>query len=73
MQYIESGKNAGAKLECGGERSGEKGYFIKPTIFSDVKDDMQIAREEVRGVCSDAIVCRSCLLDLWSCDVGIEV
>ena len=48
MGYIESGKKAGAKLECGGERSGEKGYFIKPTIFSGVKDDMQIAREEVR-------------------------
>jgi aldehyde dehydrogenase (NAD+) len=34
-------------LEYGGNRVGDKGYFIQPTIFSDVKDDMQIAREEV--------------------------
>jgi acyl-CoA reductase-like NAD-dependent aldehyde dehydrogenase len=47
LGYIESGKKEGAKLECGGERAGNKGYFIKPTIFSNVKDDMQIAREEV--------------------------
>ena len=47
LGYIESGKKDGAKLECGGERAGTKGYFIKPTIFSGVKDDMQIAREEV--------------------------
>ncbi len=50
LNYIESGKKAGAKLECGGERAGDKGYFIKPTIFSGVKDDMQIAREEVRRI-----------------------
>lgn len=30
-----------------GERHGEKGYFIKPTIFVDVRDDMKIAQEEV--------------------------
>ncbi|CAF4320789.1 unnamed protein product [Rotaria sp. Silwood2] len=47
--YIESGKKSGAKLECGGERVGNKGYFIKPTIFSGVKDEMQIAREEIFG------------------------
>ena len=55
MGYIESGKKAGAKLEYGGERSGDKGYFIKPTIFSGVIDDMQIAREEVRRVSCRAI------------------
>ncbi|CAF2571916.1 unnamed protein product [Rotaria sp. Silwood2] len=48
-EYIQSGKEAGAKLECGGERIGDKGYFIQPTIFSDVKDDMKIAREEIFG------------------------
>jgi aldehyde dehydrogenase (NAD+) len=47
LNYIESGKEDGAKLECGGERVGNKGYFIQPTIFSDVKDHMKIAREEV--------------------------
>ena len=44
---IESGKKEGAKLECGGGRHGDKGYFIQPTVFSDVKDDMRIAKEEV--------------------------
>jgi acyl-CoA reductase-like NAD-dependent aldehyde dehydrogenase len=33
----------------GGNRWGEKGYFIEPTVFSDVKDDMKIAQEEIFG------------------------
>ncbi|CAF1358008.1 unnamed protein product [Adineta steineri] len=49
LGYIEHGKKDGAKLECGGEQHGDKGYFIKPTIFSGVKDDMKIAREEIFG------------------------
>ncbi|CAF1395427.1 unnamed protein product [Adineta steineri] len=49
LNYIESGKKAGAKLECGGEKANDKGYFIKPTVFSSVKDDMEIAREEIFG------------------------
>ena len=47
MNYIQSGKDAGARLECGGERVACPGYFIQPTIFSEVQDEMQIAREEV--------------------------
>lgn len=47
LGYIESGKNDGAKLETGGKRVGTKGYFIEPTVFSNVTDDMKIAREEV--------------------------
>ena len=47
LDLIESGKKEGAKLECGGGRHGDKGYFIQPTVFSDVKDDMRIAKEEV--------------------------
>ena len=49
LSYIESGKQQGAKLECGGERHGDKGFFIKPTIFSGVQDNMKIAREEIFG------------------------
>ncbi|MGE3316477.1 MAG: aldehyde dehydrogenase family protein [Planctomycetaceae bacterium] len=49
MGYIESGKKAGAKMLCGGDRVGEHGYFIAPTIFDNVKDDMQIAQEEIFG------------------------
>ncbi|KAI8630516.1 aldehyde dehydrogenase [Xylariaceae sp. FL1651] len=53
MGYIEQGKAAGAKLETGGSRLGEKGYYIQPTIFSDVKEDMSIVREEIFGpVCT---------------------
>ena len=48
MDLIESGKKEGAKLECGGARHGDKGYFVQPTVFSDVKDDMRIAKEEVK-------------------------
>ena len=44
---IKAGKDEGAKLECGGERHGDKGYFIQPTVFSGVTDNMRIAKEEV--------------------------
>lgn len=47
MDLIKSGKDQGANLVTGGERIGDKGYFIAPTVFADVKDDMIIAREEV--------------------------
>ena len=49
MGYIESGRNEGAVLACGGERVGDRGYFIAPTVFADVQDDMKIAREEIFG------------------------
>ncbi len=49
MELIESGKQQGAKLECGGKRMGDKGFFIESTVFSKVTDDMRISREEVRG------------------------
>ena len=49
MSLIESGRKEGAKLVYGGERFGNKGYFIKPTVFSDVTDNMKIAQEEIFG------------------------
>ncbi|KAJ7376615.1 Retinal dehydrogenase 1 [Desmophyllum pertusum] len=49
LELIESGKKEGAKLECGGARHGDKGYFIQPTVFSGVKDEMRIANEEIFG------------------------
>lgn len=53
MAYIKAGKEAGAKVETGGERHGDKGYFIQPTIFSGVSNDMKIMQEEIFGpVCS---------------------
>src|SRR5579871_3071201 len=49
MGYIESGRKEGARLMCGGDRVGDRGYFIQPTVFADVHDDMKIAREEIFG------------------------
>ncbi len=49
MGYIESGRSDGATLAYGGERVGNRGYFIRPTVFADVQDDMKIAREEIFG------------------------
>ena len=54
MSYIEAGKSEGATLASGGEAFKKvgnegKGYFISPTIFTDVKDNMSIFREEVFG------------------------
>lgn len=49
MGYIDSGKRQGAKLLCGGGRVGDRGYFIEPTVFDQVQDNMQIAQEEIFG------------------------
>jgi aldehyde dehydrogenase (NAD+) len=49
MSYIESGRQEGANLLCGGSRVGDRGYFVAPTVFADVKDDMKIAQEEIFG------------------------
>ena len=49
MGYIESGKQAGATVHQGGERYGDEGYFIKPTIFTNVTPDMKIVKEEIFG------------------------
>jgi len=49
MGYIEIGKAEGAKLECGGQRHGNRGYYIEPTVFTGVTDDMTIGREEIFG------------------------
>lgn len=47
--YIEKGLKEGARLVHGGKRLARPGYFIEPTIFSDVTDDMTIAQEEIFG------------------------
>lgn len=53
LSYVESGKSEGATLLIGGEASktgpNGKGFFISPTVFTDVKDTMKIFREEVFG------------------------
>jgi acyl-CoA reductase-like NAD-dependent aldehyde dehydrogenase len=51
--YLEIGKKEGARAIVGGERNTaaglEKGYFVKPTVFTGVRNDMKIAREEIFG------------------------
>lgn len=49
MGYIEGAQKEGAKLLCGGDTAEGKGYFVKPTVFTDVKDSMKISKEEVFG------------------------
>ena len=49
MSYIEKGHQEGAQCRTGGTRSGDRGYFIEPTIFSGVTDEMAIARDEIFG------------------------
>ncbi|MEM9139564.1 MAG: betaine-aldehyde dehydrogenase, partial [Pseudomonadota bacterium] len=49
LDYIEKGKAEGARLVCGGERIPGEGFFIQPTVFADVRDEMTIAREEIFG------------------------
>lgn len=52
LGYIEAGKKEGAKVLAGGNRAsvnGDHGYFVEPTIFGGVKNDMKIAQEEIFG------------------------
>ncbi|KAK2970897.1 hypothetical protein RJ640_005254 [Escallonia rubra] len=49
LRYIRSGVESSATLECGGGRLGSKGFYIQPTVFSGVQDDMLIAKDEIFG------------------------
>ncbi|XP_063625681.1 aldehyde dehydrogenase X, mitochondrial-like [Cydia splendana] len=48
MGYIEVGKKS-ARCVAGGNRHGNKGFFVEPTVFADVTDDMKISKEEIFG------------------------
>ncbi|RME40764.1 MAG: aldehyde dehydrogenase family protein [Planctomycetota bacterium] len=49
LGYIEAGKKEGARCLTGGDKIDRAGYFVQPTVFDGVKDDMTIAREEIFG------------------------
>ena len=49
LGYIEKGKAEGARLVTGGTRLDREGFYLEPTVFADVTDDMTIAREEIFG------------------------
>ncbi len=69
-EYVEIGKNEGAKLLCGGESANHgslaSGWFYKPTIFSDVSREMRIAKEEIFGPVLSVI-------KVSSLDEGVDV
>ncbi|WHY76569.1 aldehyde dehydrogenase family protein [Neobacillus sp. WH10] len=49
LSFIEKGQEEGARVVAGGSTSSDKGYFVQPTVFADVTDDMVIAKEEIFG------------------------
>ena len=49
LNYIEEGKKEGARVITGGKRVDRPGYFVHPTIFADVTEDMKIVKEEIFG------------------------
>ncbi|CAI9731050.1 Full=Omega-crystallin [Octopus vulgaris] len=49
IDYIKSAQEQGAKLKYGGNKHGDKGYYIEPTVFSEVSDNMKIVKEEIFG------------------------
>ncbi|KAH3678547.1 hypothetical protein WICMUC_001356 [Wickerhamomyces mucosus] len=49
LSYVKIGLDEGATLVTGGERLGDKGYFVKPTVFADVKENSRIVKEEIFG------------------------
>jgi aldehyde dehydrogenase (NAD+) len=49
LGYIQLGEKQGAQLVAGGRRVGDRGYFVEPTIFDNVSDNMAIAQDEIFG------------------------
>jgi aldehyde dehydrogenase (NAD+) len=49
LDYIDIGKAEGASVVGGGERVGEQGYFVAPTVFANVAHEMRISQEEIFG------------------------
>ncbi|KAG7097970.1 hypothetical protein E1B28_005280 [Marasmius oreades] len=49
MSYIDSAKTEGATISTGGQRHGNEGFFIQPTIITDCKPEMKVVREEIFG------------------------
>jgi len=49
MGYIQSAKDQGARLQLGGNRVGTKGFYLEPTVFSELTDDMTCFKEEIFG------------------------
>jgi aldehyde dehydrogenase (NAD+) len=84
LDYVAIGRNEGALLTTGGERVGDRGYFIRPAVFANVKHEMRIAQEEIFGPVVSVIKFRdeadavriangtsySLAAGVWSRDIG---
>ena len=84
LDYIDIGKNEGASVVTGGRRSGERGYFVEPTVFADVEHEMRISQEEIFGPVASVIPFEdeadavriangtpfSLAAGVWSADIG---
>lgn len=64
MQYVEGGKKT-AKVLIGGKRKGEKGYFVEPTVFTEVADDDPLNKEEIFGPVSHFLIFLWGLIDVF--------
>jgi aldehyde dehydrogenase (NAD+) len=84
LGYIDIGRSEGAKVVAGGARSGAKGYFVSPTVFSNVEPGMRISQEEIFGPVAAVIPFKddedalriangtiySLAAGVWSSDIG---
>jgi aldehyde dehydrogenase (NAD+) len=84
LEYIKVGKAEGASIVTGGERIGDQGYFIEPTVFANVEHEMRISQEEIFGPVlsvipfedeADALriangTAYSLAAGVWSADIG---
>lgn len=77
LAMIEIGIKEGGKLETGGKRHGTTGFFIQPTVFSNVLDHMTIAQEEVGLYCFKYHVwmwkTQLFFLDFWPSSMHIQI
>jgi aldehyde dehydrogenase (NAD+) len=84
LDYVSIGQKEGAVLTTGGKRIGNRGYFISPAVFADVKHEMRISQEEIFGPVVSVIKFRdeaealrlangtaySLAAGVWSSDIG---
>ena len=62
LNFIKSGLKEGATLACGSDKAARpQGYFVAPTVFTNVTDDMTIAREEIFGPVGYVMCERECI------------
>jgi acyl-CoA reductase-like NAD-dependent aldehyde dehydrogenase len=56
---VKDAVSKGAKIECGGKRKGDKGYFYEPTVITNIQKNMKVAKDEVFGPVSPIIIAKN--------------